>query len=70
MHYILPKLFEFCDRYQGVPQSKIVYKGYHIGFWFHIEKTKITNDYDPMYIILSVNPYIKQHLDEYLISQS
>jgi len=59
-------LFEYANEYKCAPSSTTEYKGQKIGSWFHGKKHEATNIDSIVYKQLSVNPIIKECLDEYI----
>jgi len=49
--------------------QKEQYKNINIGMWLQTQKIKINSKTDELYLKLSVNPIIKNNLDEYLINK-
>ena len=62
-------LFEFCNINKRIPKNKEQYKNNNIGNWLQVQKKKINNINDNIYIKLYENEYIKKSLDDYLINK-
>ena len=62
----LKLFFEYINENNLVPTNKTIYKGKDIVNWFRHQKEKINDDKHEIYIKLSVNELVKQHLDMYL----
>ena len=62
-------LFEFCEKEKRCPIKKEQYKNQNIGMWLQHQKTKIKNKDDEIYKKLSINQYVKESLNEYLINK-
>jgi superfamily II DNA or RNA helicase len=62
----LSLLFEFVEKNNRFPKNKESYKDLNIGYWYQDRKTDINNTESDTYKQLSVNPIIKDNLDEYL----
>jgi superfamily II DNA or RNA helicase len=58
--------FEFVEKNNRYPMYKEIYKNWNISGWYQHQKTKINDTESDIYKQLSVNPIIKQNLDEYL----
>ncbi len=62
-------LFNYCNENKCTPQNKIKYENQNINNWLHHTKKKINTIDDELYKKLSVNKYVKENLDEYLINR-
>src|SRR3989344_3669684 len=62
-------LFEFCEKEKRCPIQKEQFKNQNIGTWLQTQKKKIKNKDDEIYKKLSINKYVKESLDEYLINK-
>ena len=59
-------LFEYCNKFNKTPTQHTTYNTVNIGCWFQDQKKKIDNYENDIYIKLSINSIVKNHLDEYL----
>jgi len=64
--YKMNLLFRYCDENKCAPRQRTKYENQNIGSWLQNQKSKINSINDELYIILSVNEYMKPDLDEYL----
>ena len=62
-------LFKFCEKEKRCPINKEQFKNQNIGMWLQNQKKKIKNKDDEIYKKLSINQYVKESLDEYLINK-
>ena len=62
-------LFEFCEKEKRCSIKKEQYKNHNIGTWLQHQKQKIKNKDDDIYKKLSINQYVKESLNEYLINK-
>lgn len=60
-------LFEFCDENRRCPVNEECFRDYNITRWFNDQKAKIESVDSDIYKKLSVNQYVKDALDYYLI---
>lgn len=56
-------LFEYCDKYNKVPTSKIISAKGNLGKWLQSQKKKIKNKNNNLYGKLAKNEYVKESLD-------
>jgi hypothetical protein len=61
-------LFEYCEINKCVPSAKTIYKNKLIGLWLYIQKEKINRIDNKEYLKLATNMYVKESLDEYLVT--
>ncbi len=59
-------LFEYCDEFDKIPLSKVVYNNQNIGEWFKSQKKRMMRGCKEAYINISSNDCVKEHLDLYL----
>lgn len=59
-------VFEYCTTNKKIPTKDTYHKNYNIGQWLCYQKRKIINNKSKIYIELSTNDIVKEHLEEYL----
>ena len=63
-------LFEYCDENKCTPKAVTSYKQVCLGSWMQYTKTKINSSDDEIYKKLSVNEYVKENLNKYLLRKN
>jgi phage tail tube protein FII len=60
-------LFKYINQNKQTPPYNTKYKEANIGSWLNNQKHKLKSKEDDVYIELSINKYVKDELDRYLI---
>lgn len=63
-------LFEYCERYNEIPEISVKYENINLGMWFRRQKYKIKSEDDKIYISLSQNDLIKESFNKFLKRKS
>lgn len=63
-------LFEYCNKNKCIPRRKTIYEKRDIGTWLKNQKIKMNSSEDELYKKLSINEYVKENLDIYLIKKN
>ncbi len=59
-------LFKYCDEYDKVPLTGVIYDDLYLGRWFNAQKKSLRTGSKNVYNELSKNKCVKNYLDEYL----